>query len=248
MSLTLARRYNAGIVRLNACPFGTEATGTTGYTLKDYHGNDVDAAKIKSLTGIHQTDWQGRIELSDAPRTQIYPDSENMSAIYTHSVGATWTSGYADGPDGRANMAGRLTTPATGTTYVIFLDAITTGSHQQQCSVWAKSNTGSDQSVQIRVNGSGTGVVSQTVGAAWTRIAALPVTSGISRSYIGFSNNLDIMLAYMQCWEGDSPAGVYIPTTSTPVTLTDYTLSDNQITLGQVSDGATLDWTGVIKR
>lgn len=45
-------------------------------------------------------------------------------------------------------------------------------------------------------------------------------------------------------------AGVYIPTTTTPITLTDYTVdSSGDVTLGQSpAVGATLDWDGTARR
>lgn len=257
MSLTLARRYNAGIVRLNACPTGTEATGTSVYTLKDYHGNDVGASKIKTQAGIHQTDWQGRQLLYPTARTNLVPDSTDLSiGPDWYNFGGNITSmqgGFAD-PSGGTDAFGFLVSDAIGALYW-FAGAFADGTGVQlEGSIWLRADVPLTGRVATNSTGSGKPV---SVGSQWSRYVSHDVFSTVRGIQYGIdqasatglpSGTRLYAYAPMQTEVGGGSDGAYIPTTSTPVTLTDYTQSGNQVTLGQISDGATLDWTGVIKR
>jgi len=91
-------RYNAGIIRFSGQTFPVAAGATTGQ-LVDRHGNALSNATVKAL---HRTDWQGRVALSDQPRTNYALYSQDFTnaawnATNNHCVFATGIAGPTGG-------------------------------------------------------------------------------------------------------------------------------------------------------
>jgi len=86
--ISAALRYNAGLIRANGLALPV-AAGATSTQLVDRQGNPIRADKLRRLDAIHQTDWQGRVRLSNQPRAQwvrnttIDPANSQWSAANT---------------------------------------------------------------------------------------------------------------------------------------------------------------------
>src|SRR5699024_7983021 len=67
----------AGRIRVKGCPFGAPDGVSSSFQLADRHGHAV--TKDVRIQSIHQTDWQGRVELSSEARTNYAPYSEDFT-------------------------------------------------------------------------------------------------------------------------------------------------------------------------
>lgn len=72
-------RYNSGIIRFNATPFLTATGGETSSVLKDHHGNNISISKLKVISTINRTDWQGNQLLYSTARSNYQRQTEALN-------------------------------------------------------------------------------------------------------------------------------------------------------------------------
>jgi hypothetical protein len=253
-------RYNSGIIRCNGVSFLTGDGSTASGTLKDYHGNDISPDKLKRVTAIHRTDWQGRQLLYPTARTNYIQHSNvNDWPTANFSNCAKYTT-LVDGPDGNPASGAIFTGGISGS----FRDnpvSVTPGATYTM-SYWVKLISGTTTGLRYDVyqNPAATMIIqenytSDQLDGNWNRIS-LPFTvpDGVTsiRGYpgrtVGKSDSSSLAVACFGIYDQD---GVFIPTTGSTsgVTITDYTLSGSTVNFGETPlPGATCDWTGVARR
>lgn len=246
--------YSGSRIHANAAQFGTGDGSATAFQLKDRHGHNV-TSQIK-LASIHQADWQGRVELSDQPRTNYALNSDDPSTW--NPVRVTLEANAATAPNGSQTACKVICTGATDP-YVTRTGAAKFGD-TKTWSVWAWTDAGQPTEATVFIYGSGTTDTAYKGIILTTTPTRYDITTTITQAATtGVTARLDLQHAptagvYAYCWggqieDGDKP-GAYIPTTDSAVTVTDYT-HDGQgvITTGQVpADDAVLDWTGTGRR
>lgn len=221
------------------------------------------------VTAIHQTDWQGRLALSNQPRTNLATNSATppVSLNITASVSGVAPSGYsayaivptiANGQHASGsgvNMDG--TSPWSMTVYVA-PDGYTQVALEQINAGFALATLNMTTGV-ITVNGPLAGVTFSAVklpsGYFAFNITSQVQNGSVPQFFLLVCNNTGATT-----FAGDGASGIlyggrqvgkaaqlgaYISTGASPVTVLDYTQSAAQITLGQnPATGATLDWDG----
>lgn len=231
--------------------FATEATGTDTYTLTD----GVNPVKNPIITSIHQTDWQGRQLLYPTPRTNLLIHSNfeggigfaTFSGNVNAASGLVWPGAITTGAAFTSNSAvSYLYNPGPSSGPVNMTFSVIIKMDDGGAPVIKDSNSDSDFMLVLNSGAYAASNIQALDGGIYRCSAAISVSTmqnnfGVVK-YSTNSARTFVVSAYDL--KVSSVLTSYIPTTSTPVTLTDYTLSDNQITLAQVSDGATLDWTG----
>lgn len=243
--------YNSGIIRFASTPFAV-AAGATSAALLDRHGNPI-GTRLKTVTTMHRTDWQGRVALSASPRTNyIWPSDGSSRWGFNENANATITYGES-GPTG-ANDATKVVVITSsggigpyvvysnvglvvGTTY-IFKIALRGAVGGEQLLLTLEHSNVPAQRVTLTTDWK----VYEIVGQAGTT-GAFTVYTITALAPVGMTFWYDQGGAY----DVDGPI---IPTTSAPVTVTDYAVdAGGNVTLGQAPvTGATLDWDGVAQR
>lgn len=224
-----------------------------------------------TVTAMHQTDWQGRIALSDQPRTNYVNDSSFLTATNVSIAAATspassgpsafLVTNVGTGPEVAQTPSFTNVSPAAiyfkqgNCDYVTFNNVYTNSSSVDV----GEDNWYYQFSTQVLTNSPisfvGTSAVVTALGAGWYRL-----------DWTGYNETLPAGTANVQplrVWPGGryiqtasqtiivfglqyGAFGSAILTTSAPVTVTDYTVdSSGDVTLGQSPTvGATLDWDG----
>lgn len=268
-------RYNAGRIREKACRFATGDGSTGAFQLVDRHGQPV-TSDIQ-IASIHQTDWQGRVELSSEARTNYLSDSQ-FSQSSTSSFGK-YAPGNADGlstaiVDTGVTSAGipYIDLHVSGTTTAVQYNFLAYGPAITEAGDWIASGwfaliAGAAPASSFYVGCSEGGPSPNWHQTAknmyltgdlsyWeTPINSTEAIGTRMQWRFGFKSNagevidFTVRIAAPMLVNADT-VGAYIPTTTAPVTVTDYTASDTGlITLGQpLADGGTLDWTGTARR
>src|SRR5690625_4694895 len=106
------RTFYADPAPINDVIFATGDGSATQFQLKDANGNAVTSGF--SVDSIHQTDWQGRVELSDQPRTNYAPYSGDLSQWSAQHSSLSGNASLA--PDGTMSMC-RITADGAGRAY-----------------------------------------------------------------------------------------------------------------------------------
>jgi len=236
-----------------------------GAIFYDAQGQVVPRDQIMQLSGIYQTDWQGRQLLYPEARTNITIDSDFQSTgtpfgtsppvmgtttLYgkpcaSCTFSANGTSGFA-ASNGRFGNFG-ITSGQNLTGYVwITLSRPLTGS--EVIDVYA---TGSQGQQGMNINAAN---CSDYVGQ-WGMVAipSTEITHTGNNAFAVFvisplSSDLTVYATAGEMEVGDT-AGSYIKTTTAPVTVTDYTQtvsSDGFLVSIEASPGATYDWEGSV--
>lgn len=247
------RTFYADPSPINDVIFATGDGSATQFQLKDANGNDVTSGFV--VDSIHQTDWQGRIELSDQSRTNNATYSNDF-AKWINFGGAvvSLTSGHPS-PDGGSNASAFEVHDADGSYYGfagLFTSLAGDIGGPESASIWLRADVPLVASLAMR-SSSGTSPATANVDTTWTKATVQSSATYVRGLSFGISENNAsglpagtlLYFCFAEQEDGDT-VGAYISTTTDPVTITDYTLSGNQITLGQVSNGATLDWTGSV--
>ena len=141
---------------------------------------------------------------------------------YLGGTPATLTSNYAVGPDGVTGSAWRFQGALTNS---VFATPVANGGAAHVVSIYAKSNTGSNQTFTIYNGSSGT---TCTATSVWQRFV-VPVAGTWGYAYFGtLGASQDILIWGAQSELGTSGASSYIPTGATQVTRNkdSMTLSD----------------------
>ena len=157
--------------------------------------------------------------LIEGSATNLLPNSQTLSGTGWFTGGiCTRTSNYATGPDGIANSATRLEMSFSGGVGRTYYDSGYT-TLPQTMSVWLKSNTGSNQTVNLW-NTSGT-PVSCTVTPTWQRFQSVSTTGSSLPGYFYFENPSTTVAVDILAWgaqlEAGSGASSYIPTGASTV-------------------------------
>ena len=157
--------------------------------------------------------------LIEGTATNRLPNSQTLSGTGWGTGGiCTTTTNYTTGPDGVANSATRLEMSFSGGTGRTYYDTgYTTLPHTN--SVWLKSNTGSNQTVNLW-NTSGT-PVSCTVTPTWQRFQSVSTTGSSLPGYFYLENPSTAVAVDILAWgaqlEAGSGASSYIPTGASQV-------------------------------
>src|SRR5699024_4824947 len=104
------RTFYAAPGLLDSVVFGTGDGSATQFHLKDAGGNNVSSGI--TVQSIHQTDWQGRVELSSEARTNVIPSPSDLSTFGSSNMSSV-TTGASEGPDGTMSMC-RLVAESSG--------------------------------------------------------------------------------------------------------------------------------------
>lgn len=229
--------------------FVSDADGTSNtFQLADRDGNPI--ASNANVQSIHQTDWQGRVELSDQPRTNW---SDNTGPTKWQVGGGVSTITIEPAPGAGPN--GEDCWRAYGTT-TAFADAVIEAGAQSvpdaQCAfaLGIKNNGGQATTFNLKVVANAQHSPNFDITSSW-KVYRYAVTAARTQSvFLGVSavdsTPFDILVYAPQIESPASSTGVFIPTTDSPVTVTDYTVDDTgEVTLAQTpQQHATLDWSG----
>jgi hypothetical protein len=150
--------------------------------------------------------------------TNYLPYSKQMNGgSWATGGSATVTPSYTTGPDGVANSATRFQLSFNkGTGKTLYTSTYTTLPYT--CSVWMKSNTGANQTINL-LDSNGTGV-SCTVTPEWQRFTAPSTSGSASLGVFQISNpSTDpLSIADISAWgaqlEPGDGASSYVPTTT----------------------------------
>ena len=273
-----AFRYNASIVRFAGTPFLTAAAGETSATLVDRHGNPISSAKLKKVSAIHRTDWQGRVQLSSTARTNAFYPSNNPAA-WLVPTGLTHGPGTATAPDGTATGYSFTEDTSTGVHENGSIAQNFTAGVELPFSFFVERTSGTrNLAVTFYVSGAQAqaridltaltvtdtsdptascagSVTSLPSGYAWIQLSPTHPTGGSIVPYFGLLDGT----AKLYTGDGTSgliiwgvvegTVGAYIPTTTAPVTVTDYTMGGSTANFGQsAAAGNVYDWDGVAER
>jgi len=262
----------AGRIRVKGCPFGAPDGVSSSFQLADRHGHAV--TKDVRIQSIHQTDWQGRVELSEQPRTNLALHSGDMSQW--QAANGTSAASASTAPDGTVSMCRLTGNGATGSQALHLGTSLGVGVTALSCvfvrrdqNRYAKilgfgngaAGCGFDlQTGESQVNGDWDDCGCILLDATYALIWGIVTPLSSDEAWYGLASNLNgsnptTPGAELDFWgamviPGVTIPGAYIPTTDSPVTVTDYT-HDGQggITTGQVPGAtASLDWTGTARR
>jgi len=151
--------------------------------------------------------------LAEPQRTNLYPHSDNSSTWSKSNF--TTTDNYATSPDGTTNAFRGVSTSNASLLYI----GSTGSAGTNTISIYAKSNTASDQKFRFFGNGNTTQSSDQTVTQEWQRFEYTEtfsfVTWGLAGASVSGTN--DILFYGMQHEIGSFPTS-YIPTSGSTVT------------------------------
>ena len=178
----------------------------------------VDNISVKEVTrdNVPRIDYSGGgcpHILAEPQRTNLYPYSDNSSTWSKSNF--TTTDNYATSPDGTTNAFRGVSTSNASLLYI----GSTGSSGTNTISIYAKSNTASDQKFRFFGNGNTTQSSDQTVTQEWQRFEYTETFSFITWGLAGasVSGTNDILFYGMQ-HEVGSYATSYIPTSGSTVT------------------------------
>lgn len=225
-------------------PFFTGDGETSQAQLVDGKGNPISSDKLRRIDAIHQTDWQGRIALSNQPRTNVAPNSNDLSA-------ATWiTSGTVIPHAGAGPDGGKLWEIITGG-YTYEYDLVAADGSTNYVASWWYQDIADGAAYAVYDQTNSKFIIPQTNYPGASGIVSVPfataATTANIRLYVARPSE-HLSVANLQIEKGSS-RGNYIPTEDAPVTVTDYTANGSEITFGQPpAKGAILTWSGVASR
>ena len=208
---TLALDFTTGTMP-TAVTF-TRADSTARATYIDASGY----VKTVASAGDPRFDYTGGVAkglLIEAGATNIIPYSNAFTSgsWYLGGTPATLTSNYAVGPDGVTGSAWRFQGALTN---AVFATPISNGAAAHLVSIYAKSNTGSNQTFTIYNGSSGTTCTATNV---WQRFQ-VSVAGTWPYAYFGtLGTNQDILIYGAQSEVGASTASSYIPTGASALT------------------------------
>ena len=189
--------------------------------------------------------------LIEGTATNRLPNSQTLSGTGWGTGGiCTTTTNYTTGPDGVANSATRLEMSFSGGTGRTYYDTgYTTLPHTN--SVWLKSNTGSNQTVNLW-NTSGT-PVSCTVTPTWQRFQSVSTTGSSLPGYFYLENPSTTVAVDILAWgaqlEAGSGVSSYIPTgASTVQRLADSAVMNDIAPLNYSATNGSIYWSGIINK
>ena len=183
----------------------------------------VKEATIDNLPRVDYTDGTSSL-LVEPQRTNLYTDSNNTST-WTNS-NFTTTNNYAISPDGTQNAFRGVSTSNASLLYI----SSTGSAGTNTISIYAKSNTDSDQKFRFFGNGNTTQSTDQTATQEWQRFdyteAYSFVTWGLAGASVSETN--DILFYGMQHEVGSYPTS-YIKTSGSTVTRNQETYTKTGI-------------------
>lgn len=191
----------------------TRADSTARATYIDASGY----VKTVASAGAPRFDYTGGVAkglLIEAAATNIIPYSNAFTSgsWYLGGTPATLTSNYAVGPDGVTGSAWRFQGALTNS---VFATPVANGGAAHLVSIYAKSNTGSNQTFTIYNGSSGTTCTATNV---WQRFQ-VSVAGSWAYAYFGtLGANQDILIWGAQSEVGASTASSYIPTGASALT------------------------------
>ena len=195
----------------------TRADSTARATYIDASGY----VKTVASAGAARFDYTGGVAkglLIEAAATNIitYSNAFTSGSWYTGGVPAVLTSNYAVGPDGVTGSAWRFTAQGPGfPSNSVFATPVSNGGAAHLVSIYAKSNTGSNQTFYIYNGSSGTNCTATNV---WQRFQ-VSVAGTWPYAYFGtVGTNQDILIWGAQSEVGASTASSYIPTGASALT------------------------------
>jgi hypothetical protein len=191
----------------------TRADSTARATYIDASGY----VKTVTAAGAARFDYTGGVAkglLIEAAATNIIRHSNAFTSgdWYLGGTPATLTSNYAVGPDGVTGSAWRFQGALTNS---VFAQPVSNGAAAHLVSIYAKSNTGSNQTFTVYNGSSGT---TCTATSVWQRFQ-VSVAGGWAYAYFGtLGTNQDIQIWGAQSEVGASTASSYIPTGASALT------------------------------
>jgi len=208
---TLSLDFTAGTVP-TAVTF-TRADSTARATYIDASGY----VKTVASAGAARFDYTGGVAkglLIEAAATNIIRNSNAFTSGDWYSIGdpATLTSNYAVGPDGVTGSAWRFQGASTNSN---FLTPVSNGAAAHLVSIYAKSNTGSNQTFTIYNGSSGT---TCTATSVWQRFQVSVAGSWAYAYFATLGASQDIQIWGAQSEVGASTASSYIPTGASALT------------------------------
>ena len=178
----------------------------------------IDNVSVKEVTrdNVPRIDYSGGgcpHILAEPQRTNLYPHSDNSSTWSKSNF--TTTDNYATSPDGTTNAFRGVSTSNASLLYI----GSTGSAGTNTISIYAKSNTASDQKFRFFGNGNTTQSSDQTVTQEWQRFEYTEtfsfVTWGLAGASVSGTN--DILFYGMQQEVGSYPTSI-IPTSGSTVT------------------------------
>ena len=213
---------NANVSKVHFRPaFNTSTSKTTGSLLyqsaqlekglvaTDYietGSSTATAGVLENTPRIDYSSGAGAL-LLEPQRTNLYPYSEYSGAW----IKSNWTTtdNYAISPEGVKNAFRAVSTATNGTLYI---NATGTTGQKNTLSVWAKSNTGSDQKFRFFADGYTTISNDFTATTEWQRFEFTHDCTFVTAGITGASSELSDILFYGFQQEAGSYVSSYIPT------------------------------------
>lgn len=232
-----------------------------------YVSDSTASADVATITAIHKTDYQGRVLLSDAPRTNMLA----ASSPFTSGQSVNWGLGVnavADGttlaPDGISLApiySGGPSSP--GNQFVSLPFGPVVAGQEYIFSGWVKLISGPAPThgtallldtldASGNLQRSGIPFSSLTLNGSWQRfqmefVPGMSTSTNTAYFCVDFGPGTEIAAwgGQVEAVTADGLAGDLIETTDGPVTRTDYTSDGGTITTAVApAISATLDWEG----
>ena len=226
---------NVGFTLYSANGTYTEILTSTG-TVFSVKGNADFAGSVTNISVVEVQGDRPRLSyditngvVEDKPHLLLEPSSTNLHIFSTQSsqwTKSNWTTtdNYAISPDGTKNAFRAVSSTNNALLYISGAGS----SGINTVSVYAKSNTGTNQKFRFFANGTNTISSDFTVTNEWTRFEYSYTYSAVTAGIYGASSELSDILFFGFQHEVNPYATSYIPTAGTVISRASETCNNSK--------------------
>ena len=214
----------------------TEILTSTGHTNVKIDGGTSFTGSVTNISVVEVQGDRPRLSyditngvVEDKPHLLLEPSSTNLHIFSTQSsqwTKSNWTTtdNYAISPDGTKNAFRAVSSTNNALLYISGAGSSGTNT----VSVYAKSNTGTNQKFRFFANGTNTISSDFTVTNEWTRFEYSYTYSAVTAGIYGASSELSDILFFGFQHEVNPYATSYIPTAGTTITRAAETCNNSK--------------------